>query len=125
MPANASIIDLGPDSLARVGWGVTVGRGTLAYGFLLSIVLATMFAGRALKDAVAGLGNTRHPAHLRSILAAALDDSSLDLAFRDTEHGGFFDTSGAHSIPIAPATDASTPSSAAAKRSPTSSTTHR
>ena len=55
---------------SRVGWGVTVGRGTLAYGFLLSIVLATMFAGRALKDAVAGLGDTRHPAHLRSILAA-------------------------------------------------------
>jgi hypothetical protein len=53
---------------------VTVGRGTLAYGFLLSIVLATMFAGRALKDAVAGLGNRRHPAHLRSTLAAALDD---------------------------------------------------
>ena len=74
--------------------GVTVGRGTLAYGFLLSIMLATMFAGRALKDAVAGLGNSHHPAHLRSILAAALDDSSLDLAFRDTEHGGFVDTSG-------------------------------
>ncbi|MGZ4303061.1 MAG: sensor histidine kinase [Gaiellaceae bacterium] len=92
--AKAGLIDLGPDALSRVGWGVTVGRGTLAYGFLLSIVLATMFAGRALKDAVAGLGNTRHPAYLRSILAAALDDSSLDLAFRDTEHGGFVDTSG-------------------------------
>lgn len=92
--AQAGFIDLGPDALARIGWGVTVGRGTLAYGFLLSIVLATMFAGRALKNAVAGVGNTRHPAHLRSILAASLDDSSLDLAFRDTEHGGFVDTSG-------------------------------
>jgi signal transduction histidine kinase len=92
--AKAGFIDLSPDVLSRVGWGVTVGRGTLAYGFLLSIVLATMFAGRALKGAVAGLGNTRHPAHLRSILAAALDDSSLDLAFWDTEHGGFVDTSG-------------------------------
>ena len=92
--AQAGFIDLSPDTVAKVGWGVTVGRGTLAYGFLLSIVLATMFAGHALKDAVANLGNTRHPAHLRSILAAALDDSSLDLAFRDPEHGGFVDASG-------------------------------
>ena len=53
-----------------------------------------MFAARALKDAVAGLGNTRNPTHLRSVLAAALDDSSLDLAFRDTGRGRFVDTSG-------------------------------
>jgi signal transduction histidine kinase len=47
-----------------------------------------------LRDAVAGLGNTRHPLHLRSILATALDDSSLDLAFRDGEQRGFVDASG-------------------------------
>ena len=52
--AQAGLIDLSPDTVARVGWGVTVGRGTLAYGFLLSIVLANMFAGRALKNAVGG-----------------------------------------------------------------------
>jgi hypothetical protein len=90
---GAGFIELNTNALSKLGWVVTTGRGTLSYGFLLAIVLATMFAGRALKDAVAGLGNTRHPAHLRSILAAALDDPSLDLAFRDSEQGGFLDTS--------------------------------
>ena len=104
--AQAGFIDLSPDTVAKVGWGVTVGRGTLAYGFLLSIVLATMFAGHALKDAVANLGNTRHPAHLRSILAAALDDSSLDLAFRDPDTVVSSIRQVSHSIPITSATDA-------------------
>jgi signal transduction histidine kinase len=90
---RAGFITLNSDAVTRLGWLVTAGRGTLSYGFLLAIVLATMFAGRALKEAVAGLGNTRHPAHLRSILAAALDDPSLDLAFLDSEQGGFLDTS--------------------------------
>jgi signal transduction histidine kinase len=91
---GAGFINLNADTVSRLGWVLTVGRGTLSYGFLLSIVLATMFASRALKEAVAGVGNTRHPAHLRSLLAAALDDSSLDLAFRNSEHGGFVDASG-------------------------------
>ena len=90
---SAGLIDLNADTVSRIGWAVTIGRGTLSYGFLLSIVLATMFAGRALKEAVAGLGNTRHPAHLRSTLAAALDDPSLELAFRDGDEG-FVDSSG-------------------------------
>jgi signal transduction histidine kinase len=90
---GAGFIDVNADVVSRLGWVLNAGRGTMSYGFLLAIVSATMFAGRALKDAVAGLGNTRHPAHLRSLLAVALDDSSLDLAFRDSEHGGFVDTS--------------------------------
>lgn len=91
--AGGGLINLNPETVSRVGWGVTAGRGTLSYGFLLSLVLASMFAGRALKDAVAGLRNTRHPAHLRSTLAAALDDPSLELAFR-ADDDGFVDSSG-------------------------------
>jgi len=90
---GAGFVNLNADVVSRLGWAWTAGFGTLPYGFLLAIVLANMFAGRALKDAVAGLGNTRHPSHLRSTLAAALDDSSLDLAFRESEHAGFVDTS--------------------------------
>jgi signal transduction histidine kinase len=90
---GAGFITLNSDAVRRLGWLVTAGRGTQPYGFLLAIVLATMFAGRALKEAMAGLRNTRHPAHLRSILAGALDDSSLDLAFLDSEQGGFVDAS--------------------------------
>lgn len=91
---GAGFLDLSPDAASRLGWFVTVGRGSLSYGFGIAIVLASMFAGRALRNAVAGLGNTRHPMHLRSILATALDDSSLDLAFRDSEHRDFVDASG-------------------------------
>jgi signal transduction histidine kinase len=85
------LITLSPDKVSTLGWFVTVGRSTQPYGFALAIVLGTLFAGRALRDTVAGLGNTRHPAHLRSTLASALDDSSLDLAFWDREQGSFVD----------------------------------
>jgi signal transduction histidine kinase len=89
--AGAGLITLSPDNVSTLGWFVTVGRSTQPYGFALAIVLGTLFAGRALRDTVAGLGNTRHPAHLRSTLASALDDSSLDLAFWDREQGSFVD----------------------------------
>jgi signal transduction histidine kinase len=89
--AGAGLITLSPDKVSTLGWFVTVGRSTQPYGFALAIVLGTLFAGRALRDTVAGLGNTRHPAHLRSTLASALDDSSLDLAFWDREQGSFVD----------------------------------
>lgn len=123
--AGGGLIDLSPETVSRVGWAVTAGRGTLSYGFLLSLVLASMFAGRALKGAVAGLGNTRHPAHLRSTLAAALDDPSLELAFRDGDDG-FVDSSGERIDP-ARVDDrrSSTPWTGMAKRLPTSSTTPR
>jgi signal transduction histidine kinase len=90
--AGAGLITLSPDNVSTLGWFVTVGRSTQPYGFALAIVLGTLFAGRALRDTVAGLGNTRHPAHLRSTLASALDDSSLDLAFWDREQGSFVDS---------------------------------
>ncbi|OAI55326.1 hypothetical protein AYO48_03920, partial [Gaiella sp. SCGC AG-212-M14] len=96
---GAGFIRLSPDAVSTLGWFVTLGRSTQAYGFALAIVLGTLFAGRALRDTVAGLGNTRHPAHLRSTLASALDDSSLDLAFWDREQGSFVDP--AH-VPLDP-----------------------
>jgi signal transduction histidine kinase len=92
--AGAELIHLDANAVSKIGWLLTVGRGTLSYGFLLSILLATMFAGRALKDAVGQLGMNRHPAHLRAVLATALDDPSLDVAFRDPTADGFVDSAG-------------------------------
>ena len=92
--AGAGLIHLDESAVSGIGWLLTVGRGTLSYGFLLSILLATMFAGRALKDAVGQLGVNRHPAHLRAVLADALDDPSLDVAFRDPTSGGFVGSTG-------------------------------
>jgi signal transduction histidine kinase len=92
--AGAGLIDLDANAVSGIGWLLTVGRGTLSYGFLLSILVATMFAGRALKDAVGQLGMNRHPAHLRAVLAGALDDPSLEVAFRDPTSDGFVDSSG-------------------------------
>jgi signal transduction histidine kinase len=92
--AGAGLIHLKPTQVSNIGWFLTVGRGTLSYGFLLSILLATMFAGRALKDTVGRLGVNRHPAHLRAVLARALDDASLDVALRDRESGRFVGSAG-------------------------------
>ncbi|MFL5950546.1 MAG: sensor histidine kinase [Gaiellaceae bacterium] len=92
--AGAGLIHLDATAVWRIGWVLTVGRGTLSYGFLLSIILSTMFAGRALKAAVGALGRHSHPTHLRSTLAEALDDPSLELAFAGSEAGGFTDSRG-------------------------------
>ena len=64
------------------------------YGFLLSIVVSTFFAATALKKIVSRLVENPSAAQLRTTLADALDDPSLELGFRLEQAGGFVDSSG-------------------------------
>ena len=90
--ASAGIIDLGPDSAWTVGWFLTVGRTVLSFGFLLAIVQAAFFASSALKKIVGRVGSNTSALQLRGIVADALDDPTLELAFR--VEGGFVDSAG-------------------------------
>jgi signal transduction histidine kinase len=97
--AGASLIRFDADTLTTLGWFVVAGRGTLSYGFLAALVLASVFAADALTTLVDGVGETPTPHRLQTLVAEVLDDSSLRLAFRDSEGLGFVDVSGERIVP--------------------------
>ena len=99
-------LDLDPSTISDVGWFLTVGRALLPYGFVLSIVVSTFFAATALKKIVTRLVESPNAAELRTTLADALDDPSLELGFRLA--GGFVDTGG-EPLPSTPAGQSSSP----------------
>ena len=90
----AGVLHLGVDTLKDIGWAVTIGRGLLAYGFLLAIAQATYFAGGALKRLMGEIGGNPTASQLRASVADALDDPSVELAFRVDHGDGFVDSRG-------------------------------
>jgi len=91
------LVQLDPSTLDKADWMETLGYIVLPYGFLLAVVLAAFFAAAALKTIGRQLDQNPSSARLRTILADALDDPSLELAFnvRQTGEpgdpaGGFF-----------------------------------
>ena len=93
----------------RAGWSLIGYRALLPYGFLLSIVVSTFFAATALKKIVSRLVENPSAAQLRTTLADALDDPSLELGFRLEQAGGFVDSSGKPLPSTPPAGQSSTP----------------
>ncbi len=100
-------VDAGPHS--EWGWLATIGYSALPYGFLLSIVVSTFFAATALKRIVSRLVESPSASQLRTTLADALDDPSLELGFRLGQADGFFDSSGEPLPSTPPAGQSSTP----------------
>ena len=76
-------------------------RAALAYGFLLAILQATLFAGSALKRLIGEIGTYPSAPRLRDAVAAALDDPSLELVFGLERRDAFVDSRGE---PVASAT---------------------
>jgi hypothetical protein len=120
------LLHLEGSTLSRTGWLLTVGRTALPYGFVLAIVQTTFFAASALKTIVGRVGSNASAAQLRDITAEALDDPSLELAFRVDRRGGFVDSRASRSSSYVSRTAARrAPSSARATRSRSSRTTPR
>jgi signal transduction histidine kinase len=93
------LITLDAHSTSTAGWFVTVGRTALPYAFLLAIVQATFFAAAALKAIVGPLAQGPTAPQLRSILAGALDEPSLEVAFKVDPAGTFVDSLGDPIVP--------------------------
>jgi signal transduction histidine kinase len=93
------LLNLEPEVISDVGWIVTIARMALPFGFVLAIVQTTLFAATALKSVVGRLSTTRSASQLRGVLADALDDPALELAFQVDRDGHFVDSSGK---PVAP-----------------------
>ena len=95
-------LDLDPSTISDVGWFLTVCRALLPYGFVLSIVVSTFFAATALKKIVTRLVESPSASELRTTLAEALDDRSLEIGFRLGQADDFVDSSG-QPLPSTPA----------------------
>ena len=91
-------VHVSANTLSKVGWLATIGYSTLPWGFLVSVVVSTFFAATALKMMVSRLVKSPSAAQLRTTLADALDDPSLELGFRIERGGGLVDSSG---LPLA------------------------
>ena len=90
----AGVLHLGADTLSDLGWTVIVARVAMPFGFLLAIAQASVFAGSALTQLMAQIGSNPTAARLREIVAGALDDPSVELAFRVDGDDGFVDSRG-------------------------------
>ena len=80
--AGVDPVEQGSDTERALAWALVIARSTWAYGFLLALVLTSVFAGIALKQMVADLGPDASAARLRSVVAGAVHDPSLELGFR-------------------------------------------
>ena len=96
--ARVELVHLDADALSKLSWLGTIGIGALPYGFLLSVVVSTLFAATALKTIVSRLVENPNASELRTTLADALDDPSLELGFRLERGGCLVDSSG---VPVA------------------------
>ena len=93
--AQVEWLTLSPKAFNTLGWFVTTGRITLSFGFLVAIWQALLFAGLALRTILSRLGRNDDAGQLRTLVAEALDDPSLELAIQ-LDRGGtlFVDTEG-------------------------------
>ena len=91
------------------GWLANIGYAALPYGFLLSVVVSTLFAATALKKIVSRVVENPSASQLRTTLADALDDPSLELGFRLEQADGFVDSAGTPLPSTPPAGQSSTP----------------
>ena len=98
---GADLIDLNALAVDRIGWFLTTGRTILARSLGLAVVQSAYFAGDALKAIVGRLDRAPSTSQVRAIVAEALDDPGLELAFEvDARRSLFVDS---HGEPITPA----------------------
>ncbi len=103
--AVLDLVTLDAGSYLALAWALVIARSTWAYGFLLALLFANMAAGVALKRMVAQLGPNVSAHRLRSVMADALGDPSLELGFRIATDGGdrsFVDSRGRWIEPAKP-----------------------
>ncbi len=94
---SAWILELDLQTLQTMAWGIVGARILLPLGFLVALLQADHFAGRALRVLLERLAAKPSPEQWRDSVAAALDDPALKLAYREPATGAFREPSG-HSL---------------------------
>jgi signal transduction histidine kinase len=82
-------------------WAIAGARSMIWYGFLLALIAAQLFAGRALRSLVRQSLRRPNQRELEAMLREPLGDPRLQLMFRDPQTGGWIDADGrlAHELP--------------------------
>ena len=107
--ARVELVHLDAGALSNLSLLATIGIGAAPYGFLVSVVVSTFFAATALKTIVSRLVESPSATQLRTTLADALDDPSLELGFRLEQADSFVDSSGEPLSSTPPAGQSSSP----------------
>jgi signal transduction histidine kinase len=95
----AWILHLDPATLETLAWGIVFTRILLPLGFLVALLQAQLFAGKALRSLLELLAGRPSPRQWREMIATSLDDASLRLAYYDPASGRFRDVDGAELAP--------------------------
>jgi signal transduction histidine kinase len=87
--------------LSVTQWAIAGARSMIWYGFLLALVAAQLFAGRALHSLVRQSLRRPTQRELEAMLRGPLGDARLQLLFRDPGARGWIDAEGrvAHELP--------------------------
>jgi signal transduction histidine kinase len=93
-----------PDATALYSvtqWALAGARSMIWYGFLLALIAAQLFAGRALHSLVRQSLRRPTQRELEAMLREPLGDPRLQLMFRDPQTGGWIDAGGrvGHELP--------------------------
>ena len=75
------VLELDPSTLDGLAWSVVGARVLLPLGFLIALLQAERFAGRARENLLDRLAGRPTPAQWREMVAAALDDVRLRLGY--------------------------------------------
>jgi signal transduction histidine kinase len=91
---SAWILYLDQATLDTLAWGIVGTRVLLPVGFLIALLQAERFAGRALQNLLERLATRPTPAQWREMIAAALDDARLRLGYYDPNTRRFLESDG-------------------------------
>jgi signal transduction histidine kinase len=95
----AWILYLDAETLDSLAWGIVVTRILLPLGFLVALLQAGRFATGALRRLLERLAEHPTPERWRAMIAQALDDDTLQLAYHDPGTGRFHEADGAELAP--------------------------
>ncbi|HEX5621334.1 MAG TPA: ATP-binding protein [Solirubrobacteraceae bacterium] len=98
---SAWILKLDLDTLEAMAWVIVGTRILIPLGFLVALLQAEHFAGRALRILLERLAARPSPDQWRASVAEALDDPALQLAYSEPATGRFREPSGHALTPAA------------------------
>jgi signal transduction histidine kinase len=95
----AWILFLDAEVLDTLAWGIVVTRVLLPLGFLVALLQAGRFATGALRKLLERLAAHPTPERWRAMIAQALDDDALQLAYHDPDTARFREADGSELAP--------------------------
>jgi signal transduction histidine kinase len=90
-------LDLGGDTVAVAAWAVALALPVLAFAFLAGLVRWRLFVAGAMQSLATQLPGHAEPEQLRTALADAFDDPSLEIVYRLDD--GWVDAHGLSFVP--------------------------